>query len=549
MKGPSQFLARHERAGNLNSSSHFPNSGYNSDVKTPGKRRVVAKDAPEKGSRQRVLLTFTGFHDPFASAGVAGSEQEGPVLSLLRAREFDSVILFSTPNTVDRTEETRRELSTRHPGVRVEVQHFPLEDPTDYFAILASMRRAFRDISDATPGATYCIGTASGTPQMHACWVLLAASNEIPATLLHMRNVKFVTALKPSLMEIDTSRPEFPTVRSRIWAEVELDDGDTHDVSQLVTKLGVVGDHPAMLSAIQAAALFSRADVPVLILGESGTGKEKIAQLIHHLSDRASKSFEAVNCAAIPKDLAESTLFGHQRGSFTGATTDQPGKFKLADGGTLFLDEVAELPVDAQAKLLRALQEGVIEPLGAGKTVKINCRVVAATNADLQASVRSGKFREDLYYRLDVGQVRLPPLRDRRSDIPKLAVFFLDEINARLSKPRQFNADALSNLQSYDWPGNVRELRNAVHSAAIVATKGFIESKHLKLQPPSPQKCLDSLPEPHEGFSLDDFVSQVRTRLYSRALEVTGGNASRAAKLLGCTPQAVLKSQQKGQPQ
>ena len=504
--------------------------------------KTAAKLRP-RDECQRVLLTFTGFHDPFASAGVAGSEQEGPVLSLLRIREFDRIILFSTPNTMDRTEETRRELEVRYPAIEVDVQHFPLDDPTDYFAILSSMRQAFREISAASCGATYCIGTASGTPQMHACWVLLAASNEIPATLLHMRNVKFVTALKPSLVEIDTSRPEFPTVRSRVWAKVELEDGDTHDVSNLVTKLGVVGDHPAMLGAIQAAALFARTDVPVLLLGESGTGKEKIAQLIHHLSGRVTKSFEAVNCAAIPKDLAESTLFGHKRGSFTGATNDQPGKFKLADGGTLFLDEVAELPVDAQAKLLRALQEGTIEPLGAGKAVKVNCRVIAATNTDLQAAVRAGRFREDLYYRLDVGQVRLPALRDRRSDIPKLAVFFLDELNPRLSKPRQFNADVLSRLQSYDWPGNVRELRNAIHSAAIIATKGLIESKHLKLQPPPRESYFDSLPEPHEGFFLDDFVSEVRAHLYSRALRTAQGNASRAAKLLGCTPQAVLKHQ------
>jgi DNA-binding NtrC family response regulator len=513
-------------------------------VKAPKKNCPgAAHEQPDERARERVLLTFTGFHDPFAAAGVAGSEQEGPVLSLLRARTFDRVVLFSTPNTLDRTEETQREIAARHPKIRVEVQHFPLEDPTDYFAILASMRRAFRVITDAAPGATYCIGTASGTPQMHACWVLLAASNEIPATLLHMRNVKFVTAQKPSLMEIDVSRPEFPTVRARIWAEVELDDGDKQDFSHLVTKLGIVGDHPAMLTAIQTAALFARADVPVLILGESGTGKEKIAQLIHHLSDRAARSFVAVNCAAIPKDLAESTLFGHQRGAFTGATSDQPGKFKMADGGTLFLDEVAELPMDAQAKLLRALQDGVIEPLGSGRAVNVNCRVVAATNADLQAAVQSGRFREDLYYRLAVGQVRIPALRDRRSDIPKLAVFFLDEINARLGKPRQFNADALSSLQSHDWPGNVRELRNAVQSAAIVATTGLVESEHLKLQPPSPQKSLDSLPEPHEGFSLDEFISQVRTRLYTRALAATQGNATRAAKLLGCTPQAVLKYQ------
>lgn len=491
----------------------------------------------------RVLLTFTGFHDPFASAAVAGNEQEGPVLSLVRLRPFEHVFLFSTPNTQQNTMDTERELRNRHPAVTVTVRHLPLTDPTDYFQILSGLREAFGEISKQFPRAEYFIGTASGTPQMHACWVMLSASGEIPGRLLQARNVKFVTSEKPSVTEIETTQPKFPVVRSRVWAQVETEEPDDGHTAKAIRDLGIVGDDPATINALQLAANVAGYDVPVLILGESGTGKEKIAQLIHALSPRSKGPFIPVNCAAIPEHLAESILFGHMKGAFTGALASRIGAFERAHDGTLFLDELAELPADIQPKLLRALQEHIIEPVGSDKGRKVNCRVIAATNTDLDKAVHAGKFRSDLFYRVAVTRVPLPALRQRRSDIPKLAQHFLDQLNAQYKKPRSISPNALALLQTHDWPGNVRELSNVVQDAAIHAVGGVIEPRHLHLHAPTPSRVLDTLPDPHEGFSLESFLTSVRERLHGRAMEIADGNASQAAKLLGVSPQAVLKFQ------
>ena len=225
----------------------------------------------------------------------------------------------------------------------IQVRHLELDDPTNYFKILKALRAELDDILETMGDVDYIIGAASGTPQMHACWALLAASGEIPARILQVRPPRFVTEDLPAIHEIDSTDAEFPTIRSRLWADVDMDDEDAGDPSVLIERLGIVGDHPAMAGALETASLLARSDVPVLILGESGTGKEKVAGLVHQLSDRASGAFVPVNCASIPEQLAESILFGHVKGAFTGATRSSEGKFAAAHGGTLFLDEVGEL--------------------------------------------------------------------------------------------------------------------------------------------------------------------------------------------------------------
>jgi two-component system nitrogen regulation response regulator NtrX len=208
----------------------------------------------------------------------------------------------------------------------------------------------------------------------------------------------------------------------------------------------------------------------VLVLGENGTGKELVARAIHVLSPRARGPFVEVNCAAIPTELIESELFGHVKGSFTGAFADRAGKFELADGGTLFLDEIGDMSLSAQAKVLRALEEGVITRVGSGKVVAVDVRVVAATNKVLEREIEEGRFREDLYYRLNVVPIEVPPLRARRGDIPELVGHFLQEFTRRAGQPsRAIGPEAMARLQEYDWPGNVRELRNAVERLLILA--------------------------------------------------------------------------------
>jgi two-component system nitrogen regulation response regulator NtrX len=231
----------------------------------------------------------------------------------------------------------------------------------------------------------------------------------------------------------------------------------------------MIGESYAMVKLREQVAMAAPTNGRVLIFGENGTGKELVARNIHQLSRRRNGPFVEVNCAAIPTELIESELFGHVKGSFTGAFADRAGKFELADGGTLFLDEVGDMSLSAQAKVLRALEEGVISRVGSGRALPVDVRVIAATNKDLEAEIAVGKFREDLLYRLNVVPVEVPPLRARRADIPQLVEHFVQQAMRQGLPPKQFDAEAVQRLQAHDWPGNVRELRNAVERLLILA--------------------------------------------------------------------------------
>lgn len=249
-----------------------------------------------------------------------------------------------------------------------------------------------------------------------------------------------------------------------------------------------------------------------------------------------------MNCAAIPENLVESLLFGHKKGAFTGAIKDQVGKFDMANKGTLFLDELGDLPVSAQGKLLRVLEDGIVEPIGEAKIHKVDVRIIAATNRDLGKLVRQSKFREDLFYRLNVGQIKLPPSRERRSDIPKSALHILDRLNVSLKRPKRFSIEALSRLQSHNWPGNVRDLENVIERSVRLCRFDVLGPDDLLItEPVTFADPLDTLPDPYEGFSLEEFLSSARKQLILRALNAANGNQSQAARLLGISPQAVHK--------
>jgi two-component system, NtrC family, response regulator PilR len=272
----------------------------------------------------------------------------------------------------------------------------------------------------------------------------------------------------------------------------------------------------------------------VLITGESGTGKELVARALHSEGSRAKLPFIAVNCGAIPEELMESELFGHKRGAFTGAVADTLGMFQEASGGTLFLDEIGELSIGLQVKLLRALQERKVKQVGATDELEVDVRVIAATNRDLEAEVARGAFRADLYYRLNVIELRLPPLRHRREDIPLLADHFLRRFSAEHSRTSRLSAEALRRLEGYEFPGNVRELENIIERAVALSSSTLIgvselpEVKMSRLDPQQPPALL-----PPEGVDLDQLVSDYERTWVLRALEQTGGIRKRAALLLG----------------
>jgi transcriptional regulator with PAS, ATPase and Fis domain len=306
-----------------------------------------------------------------------------------------------------------------------------------------------------------------------------------------------------------------------------------------------------MRSAAETIAKVAPTGIPILILGEHGTGKELFAKLVHQMSDRRDKAFVRVNCAALAKELLESELFGHVKGSFTGAIKDHKGIFEQADNGTLFLDEIGELKNEAQAKLLRVLQEGEIQRVGSPQLRRVDVRIVAATNRDLQEEMAARTFREDLYYRLKGVEVRLPPFRERREEIPALAVMLLERFNQEFKRQKRLAKGSISHMTRHSWPGNVRDLYNVLRQAVVLAERDVIEPEDLKIDTITPgQGYLDRLPAPAPGFDLNELLATVRAHQIRKALSICNDNQSRAAELLGMSRQAVSEfvSKEDGRP-
>src|SRR3954451_16484133 len=292
----------------------------------------------------------------------------------------------------------------------------------------------------------------------------------------------------------------------------------------------MVGESPPMRAVYERIRKVAPSDCTVLVLGETGTGKEIAARAIHQNSPRARCPFVAVNCAALTETLLESELFGHERGAFTGAVALKKGRLEVADGGTVFLDEIGELAPTLQAKLLRALQYHEFERVGGTRVIKVNVRVVAATNQNLEANVASGRFRQDLWYRLNVVTLTMPPLRERRADVPMLAAHFA----AKYSKGRtiEFSREAIDALSAYRWPGNVRELENAIERALVLGCNGRIVADDL------PESIVDASPSLPSGTvaAFHQTVLETKRRLILGAIDRTGGNYTAAARLLGINP-------------
>ncbi|HEU4403313.1 MAG TPA: sigma-54 dependent transcriptional regulator, partial [Candidatus Polarisedimenticolia bacterium] len=292
----------------------------------------------------------------------------------------------------------------------------------------------------------------------------------------------------------------------------------------------IIGQSPAIRQVFTAIQTVASTDATVLIVGETGTGKELVARTIHALSLRREEAFVEMNCAAIPEELIESELFGHVKGSFTGASETKPGRFLLADGGTLFLDEIADMSLRTQAKVLRVLQEQAFEPVG-GSTLRVDARVIAATNKELPREIAAGRFREDLYFRLNVIPLRVPPLRERPEDVPLLAVHFVEQFSGAYGRVKKLAPETIPSLQAHRWPGNVRELKNLMERLVILTQGDLITPADL-LQtlrsddagPRAPRTDYASLREGREDFE---------RRFILAKLQEAGGNVVRAAELLG----------------
>jgi transcriptional regulator with PAS, ATPase and Fis domain len=299
----------------------------------------------------------------------------------------------------------------------------------------------------------------------------------------------------------------------------------------------IIGESLAMRGLLGLIKKVAPSDSTVLILGESGTGKELVATSIFENSDRKNKPFIKLNCAAIPEELLESELFGHEKGAFTGATKFKPGKFDMAHQGTIFLDEIGDMPLNLQSKILRVIQEKEFYRVGGSSTIKVDVRFIASTNQNLEKMVQEGQFREDLYYRLNVFTLHLPPLRERKEDIPLLVDYFLQN----LSKKVDISSVALQMIMAYTWPGNIRELKNLIESAAVIAEDGFIEPAQLpaKITGVFNNSGSNTVSLPAANLPLDERLKEIEKSMIIEALRKTGGVQVRATELLGINQRSL----------
>jgi len=482
---------------------------------------------------RNVLVSWIGHADlkapkEFQTAGL------GPLAQAVSARRFDeAAILSDYPQ--DRVDDYLSWLKRLSP-TPLRLYYESLSGPTQFGEIYQAAARATSDVikrHGATLQLTFHL--SPGTPAMAAVWIILSKTR-FPAELIESSQQ---SGVRTASVPFDISAEFIPDLLRKPDRELErLSASLPPEAPEFAD---IVHRSAAMKRLIAKARRVAPRSVPVLIEGESGTGKELLARAIHMASPRRDKPFAAVNCGAIPVELLESELFGHQKGAFTGAAQTHVGYFEAANAGTLFLDEVGELPLSAQVKILRAVQEKEITRVGATKSIKVDVRVIAATNRTLVEEVAAGRFRADLFYRLAVAMLHLPPLRERPGDLSLLIDRLLDQINHEsASEPgylqKKISASARNLLLIHPWPGNVRELLNTLRRAAIWSDDSTIGTEDVRdaLIPPTTQENTDILSLPIEqGVDLPGIVAGVARHYLGLALKKTNGNKTQAAKLVG----------------
>ena len=422
----------------------------------------------------------------------------------------------------------------------VDLYSVDLRSPIDYASIYAEVSKNLKEAGLPRDDVDLTFHLSPGTPAMAAIWIILAKTR-FPATLIQTSRERGLESVD---FFFDLASDFLPEFLKRSGDRIDRLVAGPADAGPRFTK--ILHASEGMRTQVALAQRIAVHEVPVLILGETGTGKELFAEAIHATSTRNGKRFLAVNCGAIPPELANSELFGHKRGAFTGATSNRKGHFLEADGGTLFLDEVGDLPLETQVRLLRVLQAGEVTPVGESTPVKVNARVIAATHRDLIADVASGRFREDLFHRLAVGILRLPPLRERGTDLTLLLDSFLKQINADArgrpeAQEKSIAPEARALLLAHSWPGNVRECYHTLLRASIWSLGPEIGPVDVTAAILQPQKVAGILDRPlSPGFQLQEVLDDVSRIYMSRALRQTAGQKSTAATLLGFSSHQTL---------
>jgi transcriptional regulator with PAS, ATPase and Fis domain len=482
---------------------------------------------------RKVLFAWVGNTDLRAPTE---SEQVGvgPIAQALEARAFDEAFLLS--NYDGKAVAAYLKWLRSRSAARIEVVEEKLSGPTQFGEIHeAAVRAVQRALGDRARDTSLTFHLSPGTPAMAAVWILLGKTR-FPAELIESSKDHGV---RTASVPFDISADFIPDLLRE--QDERLREGSAAEPPEAPEFADIIHHSRVMSRLIQRARRVAVRNVPVLVEGESGTGKEMLARAIHRASPRRDRPFFAVNCGAIPAELVESELFGHEKGAFTDAKQPRKGYFEAADGGTLFLDELGELPGPAQVKLLRAIQEGEVVRLGSSKPLRVDVRIVAATNRTLTEEIAAGRFREDLFYRVAVAALKIPPLRDRTGDLGLLIDHLLAQVNREAVaepgyKEKKLSAGARNLLLTHSWPGNVRELLNTLRRAAIWSDGTAISSEDVReaLLPAVASARQEVLGRPlGSGFNLSELLKEVARHYLGRAMDEAHGNKTKAAELVG----------------
>lgn len=477
------------------------------------------------------LISWVGETDHRAAEGKL-TNGVGPIAAALRSEHFDTVQLL-TNYPYERSSRYCTWLQALTSHSNIELQEIALSSPIDHVEIYREVTAQLGIVQDRHGPLHRTFHLSPGTPAMATIWVLLAKSR-FPARLIQTHTDGRVLEAN---VDFDLASDFLPEYLQRSDARVNR----MVDLPYRVPKefKGIIHESKVMQTQVSRAQRIAVHNLPVLILGETGTGKELFAEAIHKASARKGR-FITVNCGAVSSDLVSSELFGHKAGAFTGATKDRKGHFREAEGGTLFLDEIGDLPLDAQVGLLRALQQKQIVPLGQSIAEPVDVRIIAATHRNLQSKVEDGSFREDLFHRLAVGILQLPPLRERKGDVQGLASYFIDLINRDSALAPEWQEKFLSPnakkfLQQYSWPGNIRELYHTLTRAAIWSREAELSVEDIKDNLLTQSASLPGLPLTPigQGIDLDNFLLDLERHYLWEAMEKAGGKKKKAAALLG----------------
>ena len=481
----------------------------------------------------KVLTSWIGFTDIRASKGEE-KDGYGPICQAIQVRDFDEINLISDLPSEDTEKYISWLKSFTSSPIVLYIEN--LTSPTNFGEIYKAVTRVITDVQFRRgKDISLSFHLSPGTPAMAAVWIILAKTR-FPAELIESSPQGGV---KTASVPFDISAEFIPDLLRKPDNQLEkLAEGlqpDAPEFSHLIHRSNI------MKRIILKAQKVAPRSIPVLIEGESGTGKELLARAIHHSSTRREGPFIPVNCGAIPDELVESELFGHEKGAFTGADSQKIGYFEAAEGGTLFLDEIGELPIHAQVKLLRALQEKEINRVGSTKPIRFDARVISATNRNLIQEIKEKSFREDLFYRIAVAIIKIPPLRDRSGDVSLIIDYLLKQINNESEnepgyKHKKISAGAKNLMLQYEWPGNVRELQNTLMRAAIWSGEEKISPEDIKeaMIPVSLSSEDRLLNRPlNDGVNLPEIMGKVAQHYLKRALDEAGGNKTKAAQLVG----------------